>query len=87
MRSDDPAAAGDTVRGDRDLWDEVFASAESGDRVETRRTQTQGRGRCGWCRNARDCVIGADSIGSRPGGVGCGHVPSVAGASGDDPQT
>ena len=26
MRSDDPAAAGDTVRGDRDLWDEVFAS-------------------------------------------------------------
>ena len=26
VRSDDPAAAGDTVRGDRDLWDEVFAS-------------------------------------------------------------
>ena len=52
VRSDDPAAAGDTVRGDRDLWDEVFASQNLVTALK-RVERKMGRGRCGWCRNAR----------------------------------
>ena len=65
MRSDDPAAAGDTVRGDQDLWDEVFASQNL---VTALKRVERNRGAAGVDGvETHELRGGADSIGSRPG--------------------
>ena len=62
MRSDDPAAAGGHGQGDRDLWDEVFASQNL---VTALKRVERNRGAAGVDGvETHGCVIGADSIGS-----------------------